>query len=150
MSPRAPHLALVIACLGVLVAGAACSGRAAKPGAGGPAVAHPAAVSLDPLAAMALSHDEVWRRLGPHQFQAKSTLQVTAEGQPPDRLEEEYLLEAGTAGAFHAKYENSQDQGREIVLHGSDLFVRPRYGTFVRRHPEEGEADRLRAETFGG
>jgi hypothetical protein len=155
MCPRAPHLAfaraLVVACLGGGLACGACSGRAPAPGGGGAAAApaRPAAAG-EPLAAVALSHDEVWRRLGPHQFQAKSKLQVTVEGQAPDVLEEEYLLEAGTDGAYHARYENSQDQGREIVLSGGDLYLRPRYGTYVRRRPEEGEADRLRRETFGG
>ena len=156
MSPRAPHRvfarALVVACLGGgLLGGVACRGRASAP-AGGGAAAAPArpAADGDPLAAIALAHDEVWRRLGPHQFQAKSRLQVTVEGQAPDLLEEEYRLEAGTAGAFHARYENSHDQGREVVLAGGELYLRPRYGTFVRRRPEEGEADRLRQETWGG
>jgi hypothetical protein len=152
MPPRVPHLAfaraLAVACLGGLVV-AACSGRAPAP-AGGAAAASVRPAEADPIAALSLGHEEVWRRVGPHQFQAKSRLQVTVEGQEPDLLEEEYVLAAGTAGAYHARYENSHDQGREVVFQGGDLYVRPRYGTFVRRRPDEGEAERLRQETYGG
>jgi hypothetical protein len=159
MSLRASLLVLgraaTFACVvGGLVLAGACGGRApaamrgdggaGTTGAGGPVTA------ADAVRVMTLSHDDVWRRLGPHRFQAKSRLRVTVGNGPPDLLEEEYLLEAGTAGAFHARYQNSHDEGREVVLVGGDLCLRPRYGTFMRRRAEEGEADRLRAETFGG
>ena len=157
MSLRASPLplgwALVLACVAGGLGAGACRGRApAAPRADGvaPAAAVGALPDADPVRVMTLSHDEVWRRLGPHRFQAKSKLRVTVGAEPPDVLDEEYVLEAGTAGAYRALYQNSHDQGREVVLVGGDLFVRPRYGTFIRRHPEQGEADRLRAETFGG
>jgi hypothetical protein len=159
MRLRAAHAAcgqlLGLACLaGGLWAVAACGGRApaAPRGDGGaaPATSAGPAAAADPVRILSLPHDEVWRRLGPHRYQAKSRLRVTVADQPADVLDEEYQLEAGTAGAFHALYHNAHDQGREVVLVAGDLFVRPRYGTFVRRRPEAGEADRLRAEAFGG
>jgi hypothetical protein len=96
-----------------------------------------------------VGHDEVWRRLGPHRLTVKSKLRVTVGGAPPDVLDEEHLLEAGPGGAWRSVATNSHDQGRELVLVGGDLYLRPRYGTFARRRPAEGEADRLRGETLG-
>ena len=95
------------------------------------------------------SHAEAWRRLGPHLFRARAKLRVTVPDQPPEELEDEYLIEAGSAGQFRAVHYNSRDQGVEVYLLNGDFFGRLRYGQFVRRRPEEGEADRTRESVYG-
>jgi len=105
-------------------------------------------VASDVLRLIRLSHDEVLRRVGAHRFSSTDRIVITV-GDSTDVLEEKHTLEVSRDGAYRAVTENSKDQGREIVFVAGDIFVRPRYGTFIRRRPESGEASRLRAETFG-
>jgi hypothetical protein len=91
----------------------------------------------------------VWLRLGPHRFRAKSALRVAVAEQPPEDFADEDLIEAGSGGRYHVLHTNSRDEGLEWFLLSGDLYVRPRYGQFARRRPEEGEADRVRDDAYG-
>jgi hypothetical protein len=144
-----PFSVLVLASLGGACGGAA--GPHAAPDGGAPAwVARGAPGPAELQRLLATTHDDVWRRLGPHRFRAQSTMRVSSPGSDrPDELTDEYLLEAGGGGRYHALHQNSRDLGFEHYFLNGELFVRPRYGRFVRRHPEEGEADRVRASTYG-
>ncbi|HEY3359865.1 MAG TPA: hypothetical protein VGQ83_41830 [Polyangia bacterium] len=143
-------LSIAVAALG---GGCGSGGAPAAPAAAGAAPpAWLARGTLGPAevsAALGAPHAELWRRLGPHRFEAKTKVRVSVPGQPADELEDEYLLEAGAGGRFHARHQNSRDQGFEHYVLDRDLYVRPRYGRFVRRRADEGEADRVRENAFG-
>ena len=46
---------------------------------------------------------------------------------------------------MHLAHDNSRGNGFEAVALGDDLYVKPRYGKFVRRKIEGDELERLRA-----
>jgi hypothetical protein len=143
---------LPILLAGLALAVGACGGRSHGTAApdGGALVRLPETPGVsDVVRALRLSHDDVWQRLGAHRFEAKTRLRVTGAAGAAAALDEEHLLEAGTGGSYHLRSTNSHDLGREAFFVAGQLYVRPRYGTFTRRAPEPGEADRLRRETYG-
>jgi hypothetical protein len=83
-------------------------------------------------------------KLGPHRLMASSSIRVTAPSGTTEQLDETYRLDADGAGAFHLWHDNSRDGGAEGVVSDGELYVRPRYGHFVKRRPEGDEVDRLR------
>jgi len=90
------------------------------------------------------------RALGAHRLHGKSSLQVTEGGATVEDLYEEALVERAANGDLHASYENSRDQGREIVASAGLVWLRPRFGKFHRRPPvDPGEAERV-ADEIGG
>ena len=126
-----------------------------------PAVVASAKESLDPqkLAADAkLAHRvvdmgsaEVTERLGPHRFSAEVSFTWTA-GKDVVKLTETRLLESaagGVAGDFHARIDNSRDQGLEVVRARGQVFARSKFGKYRLRLRDRGMAERTRDETAG-
>ena len=126
-----------------------------------PAVVASAKESLDPqkLAADAkLAHRvvdmgpaEMTERLGPHRFSAEVSFTWTA-GKDVVKLTETRLLESaagGVAGDFHARIDNSRDQGLEVVRARGQVFARSKFGKYRLRLRDRGMAERTRDETAG-
>ena len=97
---------------------------------------------------LALPSTEVEKGLGAHRLAASTKLALSA-GTFSDTLEETFHLELDGKGGVHLLRENSHGTGNEAIAAGGQLYVRPRYGRFVRRAPEGDEVERLRDETQG-
>jgi pimeloyl-ACP methyl ester carboxylesterase len=94
---------------------------------------------------------EVTERLGPHRFSAEVSFTWTA-GKDSVKLNETRLLESaagGVAGDFHARLDNSRDQGLEVVRSRGQVFARSKYGKYRLRLRDRGMAERTRDETAG-
>jgi hypothetical protein len=94
---------------------------------------------------------EVTERLGPHRFSAEVSFTWTAD-KDSVKLSENRLLESatgGVAGDFHARLDNSRDQGLEVVRSRGQVFARSKYGKYRLRLRDRGMAERTRDETAG-
>jgi len=94
---------------------------------------------------------EVTERIGPHRFTAEVTFDWSA-GKEKVKLTENRLLESGAggvAGDFHARIDNSRDQGLELVRARGQVFARSKYGKYRLRLRDRGIAERTRAEAAG-
>ena len=94
---------------------------------------------------------EVTERLGPHRFSAEVSFTWTS-GKDMVKLTETRLLESaagGVAGDFHARLDNSRDQGLEVVRARGQVFARSKYGKYRLRLRDRGMAERTRDETAG-
>lgn len=142
----------------LLTTSLACGGKRAKPRAVRAPVAQAAApTSADAsragkdaaelLRATHLPSATLLGAVGAHKLTLKSHVAITAE--QPETLDEDTTLEVAGDGQFHLLHLNSRDYGQDVVLSGGNLFVRPRYGKYVRRPPEPGEPERLRDEALG-
>jgi len=95
--------------------------------------------------------DEVAERLGAHKFTADVSFEWASGGQRV-KLSETRLLEAaagGVGGDFHARIDNSRDQGLEVVRAHGQVFARNKYGKFRLRQRDRGIAERTRNDTAG-
>jgi hypothetical protein len=88
---------------------------------------------------------ELDKKLGAHRFEASSTTKIEPPGKPVETMDEGYALDADGQGNFRVLHANSHGYGFEAESFGGELYVRPRYGKYVKRKPEGDEADRLRA-----
>jgi hypothetical protein len=126
-----------------------------------PAVVASAKESLDPQKLASdpkLAHRvvemgpaEVTERIGPHRFSAEVAFTWTA-GKETVKLTETRLLESaagGVSGDFHARIENSRDQGLEVVRARGQVFARSKFGKYRLRLRDRGMAERTRDETAG-
>lgn len=126
-----------------------------------PAVVSSAKESLDPqkLASdpklarrvVDMGSAEVTERIGPHRFSAEVAFTWTA-GKDTVKLTETRLLESasgGVSGDFHARIENSRDQGLEVVRAKGQVFARSKFGKYRLRLRDRGMAERTREETAG-
>jgi len=126
-----------------------------------PAVVSSAKESLDPQKLASdpkLAHRvvdmgsaEVTERIGPHRFSAEVAFTWTA-GKDTVKLSETRLLESaagGVSGDFHARIENSRDQGLEVVRAKGQVFARSKFGKYRLRLRDRGMAERTREETAG-
>jgi hypothetical protein len=94
---------------------------------------------------------EVTERLGPHRFSAEVSFTWTA-AKDSVKLSETRLLESatgGVAGDFHARLDNSRDQGLEVIRARGQVFARSKYGKYRLRLRDRGMAERTRDETAG-
>jgi hypothetical protein len=94
---------------------------------------------------------EVTERIGPHRFSAEVSFTWTT-GKDTVKLTETRLLESaagGVAGDFHARLDNSRDQGLEVVRSKGQVFARSKYGKYRLRLRDRGMAERTRNETAG-
>ncbi len=94
---------------------------------------------------------EVTERIGPHRFSAEVAFTWTA-GKDTVKLTETRLLESaagGVSGDFHARIENSRDQGLEVVRAKGQVFARSKFGKYRLRLRDRGMAERTREETAG-
>lgn len=87
-------------------------------------------------------------RLGAHRMDAKQTLELTLPGEEKQTLDETFVVQSDGHGTVHVVHDN-QRYGFEAFAAGKDLFVKPRYGKFVRERLEGDALERLRraAET---
>jgi hypothetical protein len=88
-------------------------------------------------------------RKGAHRWMATSSIKVATPNAPPYELSETYRLDTDGRAALHLWHDNDHGTGAEAVLSDGLLYVRPRYGRFVKRRPEGDEVDRLRAQVEG-
>lgn len=94
---------------------------------------------------------EVTERIGPHRFSAEVSFTWTT-GKEAVKLTETRLLESaagGVSGDFHARIENSRDQGLEVVRSRGQVFARSKFGKYRLRLRDRGMAERTRDETAG-
>lgn len=94
---------------------------------------------------------EATERLGPHRFTADVSFEWSA-GNQRVKLTETRLLEAaagGVGGDFHARMDNSRDQGLEVVRAHGQVFARSKYGKFRLRQRDRGMAERTREDMAG-
>lgn len=105
------------------------------------------------LRAVRVPHHRVADALGAHVFRATSSADVTVTGGgEPDaheKLDVTARIEYAGPQRFHALVENSADYGREIVFADGQLYLRPRYGAFHRRPPnDEHEPASIRDDVY--
>ncbi len=98
------------------------------------------------LHALSLPGSERDRYLGAHKVEAKSTLRMSMAGSASkEALDETYAFSTDGRGNFALVHDNDHGYGTEARLKDGELFVRPRYGKFIRRRPEAEEPETLRA-----
>lgn len=98
---------------------------------------------------MEMGAAEATERLGSFRYHAA----VKFEWEAPSSLtlSEERVLEAGKGGVggdFHAKVDNTHDQGLEVLRAQGRIFARSRYGALRERKRDRGMAEREREEVF--
>jgi len=94
---------------------------------------------------------EMTERLGPHRFSAEVSFEWSS-GKERVKLTENRLLESGAggvAGDFHARLDNSREEGLEVVRARGQVFARSKYGKYRLRLRDRGMAERTRDETAG-
>src|SRR5262245_34645507 len=101
--------------------------------------------------ALSLAGRDLDQRLGAHRMDATSTLKLELPERQTQTPEETFAVQADGHGAVHLVHDNSRGNGFEAVALNDDLYVKPRYGKFVRRKVEGDELERMRitAETAG-
>lgn len=101
--------------------------------------------------ALSLSGRELDAKLGAHRMDASETLKLELPGAQTVSLDDSFAVQADGRGGVHLLHDNSRGNGFEAVALNDDLYVKPRYGKFVRRKVEGDELERLRAaaETAG-
>ncbi|HEX8951852.1 MAG TPA: hypothetical protein VF945_08395 [Polyangia bacterium] len=101
--------------------------------------------------ALSLSGRELDAKLGAHRMDASETLKLELPDRQTVSLDDSFAVQADGRGGVHLVHDNSRGNGFEAVALADDLYVKPRYGKFVRRKVEGDELERLRAtaETAG-
>jgi hypothetical protein len=92
---------------------------------------------------------EMAERLGAHRFNATVSFDWGAGAATPVKLTESRLLEAdsrGVNGDFHAKVDNNQDLGLEVIRVDGQVYARNRFGKFRLRRRDRGIAERTRED----
>jgi hypothetical protein len=92
---------------------------------------------------------EMAERLGAHRFNAQVSFDWSTASEAPVKLTETRLLEAdarGVNGDFHAKVDNSQDLGLEVIRVNGEVYARNRFGKFRLRRRDRGMAERTRED----
>jgi len=99
--------------------------------------------------ALSLSGRELDAKVGAHRMDATETLKLELGDRQTAALDETFAVESDGHGGVHVAHDNSRGNGFEAVALNDDLYVKPRYGKFVRRKIESDELERLRvaAET---
>ncbi|HWE30971.1 MAG TPA: hypothetical protein VHB97_23350 [Polyangia bacterium] len=95
--------------------------------------------------ALSLTGRELDGKLGAHRMDATETLKLELGDRQTVSLDETFAVEADGRGGVHLAHDNSRGNGFEAVALNDDLYVKPRYGKFVRRKIESDELERLRA-----
>ncbi|MDB4971070.1 MAG: hypothetical protein JWN44_6759 [Myxococcales bacterium] len=99
--------------------------------------------------ALSLTGHELDQRLGAHRMDATSTLKLELADRRTEALEESFTVQSDGRGAIHVQHDNSRGNGFEATALEKDLYVKPRFGRFVRRTVEADEVERLRATAEG-
>jgi hypothetical protein len=114
------------------------------------------------LGALRMAPADRDRALGPVRRTVHTVTRVTPAGGAEEALDESVRLDTDGQGALHVVRDYTRGRGDPVASAASPggssgmeavllagppperLFVRPRFGTFIRRRPEPGEAERLR------
>jgi len=92
---------------------------------------------------------EMAERLGAHRFDATISFDWSTPSEAPVKLSETRLLEAGARGVngdFHARVDNSEDVGLEVIRVNGEVYARNRFGKFRLRRRDRGMAERTRED----
>jgi hypothetical protein len=92
---------------------------------------------------------EIAERLGAHRFNASVSFDWSTGSATPVKLTEARLLEAdsrGVNGDFHARVDNNQDLGLEVIRVNGQVYARNRFGKFRLRLRDRGMAERTRED----
>jgi hypothetical protein len=92
---------------------------------------------------------EMAERLGAHRFNASVAFDWNSGAATPVKLSESRLLEAdarGVNGDFHARVDNNQDVGLEVIRVDGQVYARNRFGKFRLRRRDRGMAERTRED----
>jgi hypothetical protein len=65
-----------------------------------------------------------------------------------EKLTEDCQIEIGADRAWHATYNNSGDNGREVLFAGKQLYLRPRYMKWHRRDPNDDKESAAQLRSF--
>jgi hypothetical protein len=95
--------------------------------------------------ALQLSGRALDGKLGAHRMDATESLKLELGDRQTAELEETFAVQADGRGGVHLVHDNSRGNGFEAVALGNDVYVKPRYGKFVKRKVEADEVERLRA-----
>jgi hypothetical protein len=95
--------------------------------------------------ALSLSGKDLDGKLGAHRMDATESLKLDLGDKQTTSLDETFAVQADGRGGVHLVHDNSRGNGFEAVALNDDLYVKPRYGKFVRRKIESDELERLRA-----
>ena len=95
--------------------------------------------------ALSLSGRALDDKLGAHAMSATESVKLELGDGKTAQLDETFSVQADGHGGVHLVHDNSRGNGFEAIAMGEDLYVKPRYGKFVRRKVEGDELERLRA-----
>ena len=98
--------------------------------------------------AVSISTEDAAKKLGAYKLVQSAKLQL-ASGEAKDALDETWVMSIDGKGGTALLHENSHDYGFETVILGGQIYVKPRYGRFVRRPIEGDEVERARDEHEG-
>src|SRR5215470_15080740 len=146
----------LVAAAVLALAGTACA-RARGPSADRAEGGAPATTAFDAaraatdkgeaVRALTRRHRDQVVAFGPHKFHGTAQAVLRDGDRELAAVEEDASIEA--AGAVHARYANSKDVGRELYSDGKSVWVRPRYGKFIRRPPVEDEVASTMDDVYG-
>jgi hypothetical protein len=97
--------------------------------------------------ALSLSGPDLDARLGAHRMDAAATLKLELPSHETQTLDDTWVAQSDAHGAVHLVHDNSRGNGFEAVALGKQLYVKPRYGRFVKSAIESDELSRLRTAT---
>jgi hypothetical protein len=87
--------------------------------------------------ALATPHHQIASELGPHTVTASSSVEASTGAEVVLSLADKTRLAVDAKGQFTATADNDQDYGRHAIYAGGSLYLRPRYGKYHRRPPNE-------------
>jgi hypothetical protein len=87
--------------------------------------------------AIATPHGTVAAALGAHKVIARSKVDVVEGTASVESLATDVTIEMAADGTYHATLDNSADYGRETTYTGGKLYLRPRYGRWHGRAPND-------------
>lgn len=104
--------------------------------------------SAELLRALSLSGQPLDEKLGPHHMAAKQTITLRLPDGGTSRLDESFSVRSDGRGTVELVHDNER-YGFAAFAQKGELWVKPRYGTFVKHRIEGDELIRLRrtAET---
>lgn len=145
------HSRLELVALAAVAAAAGCSDRR-RPDSELGGLVHtereaPAAIDLDRAArdvgelvrALAVPHHQLAGELGAHTITGASSIEVSRDGAVVDKLADKTSIAIDARGQFRATADNDRDYGRHAIWTGGSLYLRPRYGKYHRRPPNNPE-----------
>lgn len=100
--------------------------------------------------AVRMPHTWIGEQLGAHVVRGRSSLKVEESSVVVEELDDELLLDFDGEDRFLATLDNSMEYGRHAIYDGSKLYLRPRFGLYHGRAPQnQTEAAEIRNEMYG-